>query len=67
MMPSIEKIRMEDFMEFMLNFDKEKFKTQRFGQAFLNMFYPSVHDPDVFHQTDRKLAISDIITKYVNI
>jgi hypothetical protein len=36
----------------------------RFGQAFLNRYYPRIVDPEVFYQTDPQVAYELIVDRY---
>ena len=40
-------------------------KILRFGQAFLNEFYPSIDDPDIFYEKDGPEAYYKAFDKYV--
>lgn len=44
----------KEMSEFTILFNKQAWPNQRFGQAFCNHF--NRHDPELFYQTDRKLA-----------
>lgn len=43
----------------------DEFKHLRLGQAFINKFFPSVIDPDIFYCQDDKEAIQKIYNKYI--
>ena len=65
----MKKVSEDDFTQFYVRWYKTFYmkddKTLRLGQAFLNEFYPSVSDPDVFYEKDETQAFAKIVDKYV--
>jgi hypothetical protein len=47
-------------------YPKYRDKGQRFGQAFLNEFFPDVVDPEVFHDKSLKEVLRLIEERYVD-
>lgn len=64
----MEKITFDKFDRWRLQFFNSKDnKHLRFGQAFVNTFYPSVGEPisHLFYETDMKKAEEIILRDYV--
>lgn len=65
MSANIDKIPLNEFNRFYLRYNRGEWNGLRFGQAFLNTYFPSVADPEVFYCTDRTSAYEKIFNKYV--
>lgn len=69
-MENVEKIAPTKLQEFSLRFFRERHSTYanlRFGQAFLNEFYPEVSCPEVFYEEDVEKAVGKIIDLFVDL
>jgi hypothetical protein len=66
----MEKISPAQLQEFSLEFFRERHSTYRylrFGQAFMNKFYPQVACPEVFYEEDTKKAVGEIIDRFIDL
>lgn len=66
-----EKITSKEFATFVCEFFNGNYPHQRFGQAFINKFYPNVMNPegfanDVFYETDSAIAWNLVAEKFVD-
>lgn len=61
----IKKITRNAYNHFLQQWNKDKFPHQRFGQAFLNMFYPRTKDPLLFYEGRLWKAREMIEEKYI--
>jgi len=57
----IAKITSAEYTRFVIGWDKGEYPNQRFGQAFINEFFPKLRDPDLWNMED--LAAADLIFK----
>jgi len=65
-MRECNKITIETFAAFTVCYwTTDRYKNQRFGQAFLNRYFPHVRDPNLFYETDSQAATRMIFKKYV--
>lgn len=56
-----------EYTKFVIDYDSADNKYYRFGQAFINECLPNyVLDPDLFHTTNRRLAETWILERYVS-
>lgn len=60
----MNKVSLNDFFDCWTRWQKSN-RTLRFGQMFLNEFYPSVSDPDIFYEEHPKVAYRKVHDKYV--
>jgi hypothetical protein len=65
-MPRNKRISYTDYLAFQTEYRKDP-GDERFGQAFLNRFFPTQRsaDPRVFHEESRAVASALILQKYV--
>lgn len=63
-----EKVSNFYYVEFYLDFHAGKFKGQRFGQAFLNAFYPEIGEDDhgLFYEENTDKAVEIIFAYYID-
>ena len=62
----MDRISTAAFGEFCVAYGTDPtYKHQRFGQAFLNHFYPTVNDPDLFYTRDINYATNKICENYL--
>ena len=66
-MPKIKPEQLVDFSKEFYSQRHEKFKHLRFGQAFLNRFYPALSCPEIFYEEEDKKAASKIIDQFVDL
>lgn len=65
-----KKITSKQLMDFTTEYYINRrtiYKELRFGQAFLNKFYPEIACPEIFYEEDSKKAVSLIIDRFVDI
>ncbi len=62
-----KKITAEEFNEFKQDFFAGAYKPMRFGQAFLNQFYPDIVDSKLFYETRTKDAEALAWNTYVKV
>lgn len=62
----VNKISISAFIKFQKHYDNSEFYL-RFGQAFLNKFFPTVQDCDLFYEPCRWACIGMIWAKYIHI
>ncbi len=60
------KISITTFVEFQKHYDSSEFDL-RFGQAFLNKFFPTMQDYELFYEPCRWACIGMIWAKYIDI
>lgn len=66
---NIVKMSYERYEEFRMKYFREKrttYKHLRFGQAFLNEYYPHHSDIELFNEKDQKTADRLILADYVD-
>ena len=59
------KLTFQQVDAFFREWNKDK-KDQRFGQAFLNKFYPQANNPDLFYSEDNKKSLEIIYRQYTD-
>lgn len=61
------KISYQEYLQFKKDYynSHTDYQHQRFGQAFLNKFFPTVTDPDLFYCEDLGVAENMICNKYL--
>lgn len=59
------KISSEEYLVFMKDFYANKYPNLRFGQAFLNKYYPEMKYPDLFYMQDSELAKTIIWQNFI--
>lgn len=65
-MPEIVKISVPEYNKFKIAYYNERaFPHERFGQAFLNKFYPDLVRPTLFYETNDRIAAQYICTHFV--
>jgi hypothetical protein len=60
------KIAMHEWTNFMRRYLAKEWPNQRLGQAWLNVKFPAVADPDLFYCTDFAKADAMILDRYVD-
>ena len=66
----LAKISPEQLQKFSLKYFKEQNTTYanlRFGQAFMNEFYPSEPCPEIFYEENVEAAVNKIIDRFVDL
>lgn len=63
---NVKKVSSKDFAKFFWEFYSHKYPNQRFGQAFLNHFYPERIESDIFYEENWTIAFTKISEKFVN-
>lgn len=69
-MPKIIRISLREYMEFRRDYFKADFyhhKSLRFGQAFLDKFFPIIPDDELWYCTNVDEATDLIFERYVNL
>lgn len=67
MIMNIKKISYTELRDFSaVYYRTDACKNMRYGQAFLNKFYPAVVDPNLFYQENDVAAVNMIFEKYVD-
>lgn len=61
----IMQINQDQLNLFERDFNNNLFPHERFGQAFLNYYFPSTSHPELFYETDRRKAMALIKAIYV--
>lgn len=63
----IKKISSKEFADFVLKFYKDKkYPNQRFGQAFLNTYFPLIVYSELFYQENWAIAWNLITRRFVD-
>lgn len=62
-----DKISFAEFQDFSHDYHfREKFPNLRFGQAFMNHFFPNVSCPELFYMENRKDAVQYIFNNFID-
>jgi hypothetical protein len=67
-MKNVDKLSLEivlNFVQEYVRFKDTKYQHLRFGQAFLNYFYPDLSCPELFYQESNKKAEEFIMENFV--
>ena len=62
----MQRISSTEWIDFNVEWIKGQHKGLRFGQAFLNTFFPQETNPDVFYEEDKVTAIAACYAQYVD-
>lgn len=65
-MNDIRKLSPVEIRNFARRFYRNEFPHQRFGQAFLNEFYPNLACPELFYEEDGGKAQEYIFNNFIN-
>ena len=65
-MEKLQKISTVTFFEFKQDYLNGMYPHERFGQAFLNIFYPDEIHPQLFYEENRSSCIAIIFDIYVD-
>ena len=65
MKKEIKKVPYEEYLDFASKYWSNP-GSLRFGQAFLNTFFPEVKDPELFHKENASDCIVIIYNKYLD-
>jgi len=64
-MAKIQRKSLKTFQRFCRNYYTNQYPNQRFGQAFLNTYFPEVVDTELFYTENINVAIRTIFEKYL--
>jgi len=59
-------ISIMEYNNFKRQYYLGRYEGQRFGQAFLNQFFPDKKDPELFYSTDDRESERMIFERYMN-
>lgn len=57
---SFNRITLDEYVSFLVEYNSGQYPHQRLGQAFLNAFYPGVVHPSLFYAVDIQ-KINDLV------
>lgn len=62
----MDKISFDEYMAWSRGYYNNLYNSSlRYGQSFLNNFYPSIADDELFYSRDAKTATSIIMDRYI--